>query len=79
MLTNQVPPSECFRHNVYFDFGIEQAPAQTAVLQTTQSQPWRKKQTEKSPGQVAQLRNTQVETNRDGRRVLVNEMRSGTR
>jgi len=75
MLTNEVPPSECFRHNIYFDFGIEQAPAQTALLQT-QSQPSRKKQTEKSPGQVAQLRNTQVETNRDGRRVLVNEMRS---
>ncbi|HMH44077.1 MAG TPA: PBP1A family penicillin-binding protein [Pyrinomonadaceae bacterium] len=79
MLTTQLPASECFRHNIYFDFGIEQAPAQTAVFQTTQSQPSRKQQTEKSPGKLARLRDTQVETSRDGRRVLVNEMRIGNR
>ncbi|HBB94041.1 MAG TPA: hypothetical protein DC054_01505 [Blastocatellia bacterium] len=79
MLTTQVPLSECFRHNLYFDIGIEQSVAQPAVFQTTQSEASRKKQTEKSPGKFARLRDTQVETNKDGRRVLVNEMRSGTR
>src|SRR5437764_7049756 len=76
MLTTQVPPSECFRHNIYFDVANEQQLAQPAVFQATQSQPSRKKQNEKSPGKFARLRDTQVETNRDGRRVLVNEMRS---
>jgi penicillin-binding protein 1B len=76
MLTTQVPPSECFRHNIYFDVGSEQPLAQPAVFQATQSGGSRKKQTEKSPGKFARLRDTQVETNRDGRRVLVNEMRS---
>jgi penicillin-binding protein 1B len=76
MLTTQVPPSECFRHNIYFDVAGEQALTQPAVFQATQSGGSRKKQTEKSPGKFARLRDTQVETNKDGRRVLVNEMRS---
>ena len=76
MLTTQVPPSECFRHNIYFDVAGEQPLAQPAVFQATQSGGSRKKQTEKSPGKFARLRDTQVETNKDGRRVLVNEMRS---
>ena len=79
MLTTQVPPSECFRHNLYFDVASEPPLAQPAVFQTIQSQSSRKKQTEKSPGKFPRLRDTQVETNKDGRRVLVNEMRSGTR
>jgi hypothetical protein len=76
MLTAQVPASECFRHNIYFDLGVEQPIAQPAVFQTTQSQLSRKKQNEKSPERIARLHATQVETNEDGRRVLVNEMRS---
>jgi hypothetical protein len=71
-----VPASECFRHNIYFDLGVEQPIAQPAVFQTTQAQLSRKKQNAKSPGTFARLRETQVETNKDGRRVLVNEMRS---
>jgi penicillin-binding protein 1B len=76
MLTTQAPLSECFRHNIYFDVASEQPPAQAAIFQTTQSEASRKKQNEKSPGKFARLRDTQVETNKDGRRVLVNEMRS---
>ena len=79
MLTTQVPASECFRHNIYFDVAIEQSLAQAAVFQTTQSQTSRKKQNEKLPGKFARLRETQVETQQDGRRVLVNEMRIGTK
>jgi len=76
MLTTQAPLSECFRHNIYFDVASEQPLAQTAIFQTTQSEASRKKQNEKSPGKFTRLRDTQVETNKDGRRVLVNEMRS---
>ena len=79
MLTTQVPASECFRHNIYFDVASEQSLAQAAVFQTTQSQTSRKKQNEKSPGKFARLRETQVETHQDGRRVLVNEMRIVTK
>ncbi|PYS74415.1 MAG: hypothetical protein DMF73_03670 [Acidobacteria bacterium] len=79
MLTTQVPASECFRHNIYFDVASEQSLAQAAVFQTTQSQTSRKKQNEKSPGKFARLRETQVETQQDGRRVLVNEMRIVTK
>jgi hypothetical protein len=79
MLTTQVPPSECFRHNIYFDFAGEQPLAQPAVFQTTQAEASRKKQNDGSPGQFARLRDTQVETNKDGRKVLINEMRIGTR
>src|SRR5205085_78384 len=76
MLTTQLPASECFRHNIYFDVGTEQSLAQPAVFRTTQPLPSRKKQNEKSPGDSARLRDTQVETNKDGRRVLVNELRA---
>src|SRR5437868_3324277 len=79
MLTTQVPASECFRHNIYFDVASKQSLSQAAVFQTTQSQTSRKKQNEKSPGKFARLRDTQVETQQDGRRVLVNEMRIATK
>jgi len=76
MLATQVPASECFRHNIYFDVAVEQSLAQPAVFQTTQSETPRKRQNEKSPGKPTRLGDTQVETNKNGRRVLVNEMRS---
>ena len=76
MMTTQVPASECFRHNVYFDVATQESLVQPAVFETTQPQTSRKRQNEKSPEKFARLRDTQVETNQDGRRVLVNEMRS---
>ncbi|MFN2577714.1 MAG: transglycosylase domain-containing protein [Pyrinomonadaceae bacterium] len=75
LLTMQVPPSECFRHNFYSDVSTEALLAQRAVFQTTQVQSSRQNQTDKSPGKFARLRDTQVETSNNGRRVLVNEMR----
>jgi penicillin-binding protein 1B len=79
LLTGQAPTSECFRHNVYFDLANAPSLVQTSAVLSSESRRPRRKQIEKLPRGPALLRDTQVETNRQGKRVLVNEMRIMTR
>src|SRR6266508_2624562 len=73
--TAQAPTSECFRHNIYFalpnDIPGERIPA-VAKSETPRALKNRPKY---SSGDSALLRDTQVDTDRRGRSVLVNEMR----
>lgn len=76
MLTEQAPTSECFRHNIYFEVPVESSPIENPVLgkpETSHSATNRRRNT--LPGELAALRDTQVSTDKHGRRVLVNEMR----
>jgi len=76
MLTAQTPKSECFRHNFYFDSSDI---VSTPVL--TSAEPQRLRKPQNKPARTAGygLRDTQVETNKQGRRVLVNDMRIADR
>jgi penicillin-binding protein 1B len=74
LLTTQAPKSECFRHNFYFD--EREAPSAPAPALVSSEWP----RSRKNPDKIAVagafgLRETQVETNKQGRRVLVNEIR----
>lgn len=75
MLAAQAPTSECFQHNVYFDVRSESAAAETPVI--TKAETFRiaknRQKTTLSRG-LALLRDTQVDTDKRGRKVLVNEM-----
>ena len=76
MLMTQAPKSECFRHNFYFTQD-DQAVPQTIAL--SDSPPVRPKPSKPAPSRWDGLRDTHVETNKQGRSVLVNEMRISER
>jgi penicillin-binding protein 1B len=78
ILTAQAPTSECFRHGFYFDLPGDSSDVNTTVAR---SQPTRLTQSrQKAPvGDVASLRDTRIDTDKRGRRVLVNEMRIAER
>jgi penicillin-binding protein 1B len=71
----QAPTSECFRHNIYFTLPSE--PTEVAVALPAKSEAPRlpKDHPKSSSREFAMLRETQVDTDKRGRRVLVNEMR----
>jgi membrane carboxypeptidase/penicillin-binding protein len=73
MLTSDVPRSECFRHNFYFDEAAGPA-FQTVAAVSSDSARLRKSQNTR-PVESALLRNTQIDTDKLGRRVLVNDLK----
>ena len=73
MLSAQVPLSECFRHNFYFEAAGDQA-AQTVAATSGDSARERKRQNS-VPLESALFRNSQVDTDQRGRSVLVNDLR----
>ncbi len=78
LLTSDAPKSECFRHNFFAD--VTDVPLQTAaVISSPDPGRLRKDQNRKLAPTFYGLRDTQVETNKQGRRVLVNEMRIAER
>ncbi len=78
ILAEQAPTSECFRHSIYFDlrndFPVTETPAITKseALHASKNRPGKG-----YPGELAALQDTQVSTDKHGRRVLLNEMRVG--
>ena len=76
MVTTQAPYSECYRHNIYFDLtnSSEQPKTETPLL--TKSEVPRPKDRQRYPaGEFAMLRDTRIDTDKSGRKTLVNEMR----
>jgi len=73
LLTTQTPKSECFRHNFYFD--SDAGPAAPTLAVASSEPRLRKNSTRNVPPDSYLLRETQVDTNKRGRSVLVNEMR----
>jgi len=76
MATTQAPFSECYRHNVYFDLtnSPEQTKAETPALARSEV-PHPNNRQKHPAGELALLRDTRVDTDRGGKKVLVNEMR----
>ncbi len=76
LLTQQAPTSECFRHNIYFAESETAPVLQTAMVNKpeTPRAPGRRQQN--LPAESNSLQDTRVETNNQGRRILVNEMRA---
>ena len=76
ILAMQAPTSECFQHNIYFDVRSESPAAETPVISKAETTRASKNRSRKSfPGELAAMRDTQVSTDKQGRRVLLNEMR----
>ena len=72
MLTEQAPTSECFRHNIYFDLRGDD-PSATIATARPGTAPLRKRlKTLPAAGET-------VAIDRDGKKVLVNEMRVASR
>lgn len=78
MLAEQAPTSECFRHNIYFDTPSETPGVETPAISKPEALRSSKSRPGKGlPSEIAAVRATQVSTDKQGRRVLVNEMRVG--
>jgi penicillin-binding protein 1B len=76
MATTQAPFSECYRHNVYFDLTNSGEQPKTETPALAKSELPHPKDRQKYPaGEFALLRNTRVDTDKSGRKTLVNEMR----
>lgn len=69
---NQAPTSECFRHSIYFALPND-APSSTVVKSEVPRAP--KSRPKYSSGESALLRDTRVDVDKRGRKVLVNDMR----
>jgi penicillin-binding protein 1B len=74
ILSSQAPNSECFRHSIYFALPVESASDNGPYLATSRALlHWNRQKY--SSGDTAVMGNTRVDTDRQGRKVLVNEMR----
>jgi penicillin-binding protein 1B len=74
LLTAQAPKSECFRHNFYFDERNDAA-SEVVHVAKSQSPSSPKRQTNLQSKEFALLRDTQVVTDRGGKRVLTNDVK----
>src|SRR5437588_3112397 len=75
MLTKQAPTSECFRHNVYFDLMNSQSSVETAAGVKSEVPRLPIKRQQGFHDEFSLLRDTRIDTDKRGRKVLVNEMR----
>jgi penicillin-binding protein 1B len=75
ILTAQAPTSECFRHGFLFDVPSEATMVDPTVAARSVTPHLPDSRRKYSPEALALLRNTRVDTDKRGRRVLVNEMR----
>jgi penicillin-binding protein 1B len=75
--TAQAPTSECFRHSIYFALPNDAPSEQGEIPTITKSEPPRlpRNRPKVSSGELALLRDTRVDTDKRGRKVLVNEMK----
>ena len=79
LVTVQAPTSECYRHNVYFDLGNDPPTAENPTIVKSETLRLPKKRTKNLAGEFALLRDTRVDTDKTGRKVLVNEIRVTSR
>jgi penicillin-binding protein 1B len=74
MLTAQMPVSECFQHNVYFDHTADGADPEEPLLAKSDP-PARPKNRDSRLPELASASRTRVEVDSSGRKTLVSEMR----
>jgi membrane carboxypeptidase/penicillin-binding protein len=75
ILSSQAPNSECFRHSIYFALPSDPAGNESVAVAKSTTSRLPQNQRRSSSDAVASLRNTRVDTDRTGRKVLVNEMK----
>jgi penicillin-binding protein 1B len=75
--TAQAPTSECFRHSIYFALPNDAPNGPGEIPAITKSEPPRlpKNRPKISSGEFVLLRDTRVDVDKRGRKVLVNELR----
>lgn len=76
LISAQAPTSECYRHNIYFVLpdSVSNPRAEMPVMARSETPRIPNRPGSKTK-EFALLRNTRVDTDKQGRRVLVNEMR----
>ena len=79
MLTTQAPTSVCFRHNLYFDFMNSPSSVETAAAVKSEASRSPIKRQQYFHDEFSLLRDTRIDTDKGGRKVLVNEMRVAAR
>ena len=80
LLNSQAPTSECYQHNIYFELPEAQSPKiELANFVRSQIQSRSANRGQRLADDVAMLRDTRVDTDKSGRKVLVNEMRVAPR
>jgi len=72
ILKAQAPATECLQHNIYFDFTTDQVTL--AANMPAEIQPLRK--SERYSDESTFVRNTRIEIDNNGRKVLMSEMRA---
>lgn len=75
LLTTQAPTTECFRHNLYFDLGDDSTEVATVASELKSQSLKPPKSARSYPSEFALLRETRIDIDKQGRKVLVNEMR----
>ena len=75
ILSAQAPLSECFRHSIYFNLPSDVSYSESPVIARSQTARPTGTRPKYRPQESALLRDTRVDTDRSGRKVLVNEMR----
>lgn len=70
ILSTQAPTSECYRHNVYFAL-----PDDSQIPTLARSVEGKSNKEQPKPPEFVLLRDTEIETDKRGRKVLVNETR----
>jgi penicillin-binding protein 1B len=72
--TVQAPVSECYRHNIYFDFSRDSA-VEAPTFAKAEAPRLPQDRRRKHQPEVSLLRDTRIDTDKRGRNTLVNEMR----
>jgi len=75
IVTAQAPTSECFRHSIYFALPNDAPGQETPAVAKSEIPRATKNRQKYSPREFALLRDTQVDVDKSGRKVLVNELR----
>jgi penicillin-binding protein 1B len=79
IVSSQAPVSECFRHSIYFALPNEEPKQESPMITKLETPRAPRMRQNYSAGEFALLRDTQVDTDKRGRSVLVNELRVGGR
>ncbi len=73
--TAQAPTSECFRHSIYFSLPNDQSSEPNLTVAKSELPRAARNRAKVSSEEFALLRDTRVDTDKRGRKVLVNDMR----
>jgi penicillin-binding protein 1B len=77
IVSSQAPTAECFLHSIYFALPGDDPNQEIPALTKSEKPRSPSSRPKYSPGDLALLRDTRIETDKRGRSVLVNELKVG--